>query len=111
MNRIRETLSRLSPAKREEAQAVLGGRLAGDARPAVALNGASVSDHPRRIWALHREGAGAAYTISCAYRIQGALDVRALRLALKELLSRHETLRTGFNDDTGDLVAAVHPAT
>jgi len=111
MNRIRETLSRLSPAKRQEAQAVLGDRLAGDARPAVASNGASVSDNQRRIWALHRAGAGAAYTISCAYRIQGALDVRALRLALKELLSRHETLRTGFNDDTGDLVAAVHPAT
>ena len=110
MNRIREILSRLSPAKRQEAQIALGNRLAGSARPAFASNGPSVSDNQRRVWVLHCAGAGAAYTISCAYRIQGDLDVRSLRRALQELLSRHETLRTGFKESAGDLVAVVHPA-
>jgi amino acid adenylation domain-containing protein len=111
MSRIKELLSRLSPAKRRQAQAKLSGRLIGEVRPVAPPNGPLVSDNQRRLWALHRAGAGAAYTISCAYRIEGTLSVSALRRAFRELLLRHESLRTGFMERAGELVGLVHPVT
>jgi amino acid adenylation domain-containing protein len=111
MGRIKELLSRLSPTKRQQAQAQLGERLAGVEKLAAAPVGSWVSDNQRRIWALQRAGAGAAYTISCAYRIEGPLNVLALRRALRELLERHEILRTGYMERAGELIGSVHPAT
>jgi len=111
MTRIKEILARLSPAKRKQAQEQLGDRLAGVQKAAAVPVGPWVSDNQRRIWALQRSGAGAAYTISCAYRIEGSLNVLALRRALRELLQRHEILRTGFMERAGELIGSVHPAT
>ncbi|MFD6163537.1 condensation domain-containing protein, partial [Nocardia sp. NPDC060256] len=51
----------------------------------------------RRLWFLHRlEGPSATYNLPTALRVTGALDVLALRLAVGDLVSRHETLRTMF---------------
>jgi len=112
MTRIKEILARLTPAKRKQAQDRLGDRLAGVEKVVAPVPaGPWVSDNQRRIWALQRSGAGAAYTISCAYRIQGPLDVLALRRALRELLQRHEILRTGFMERAGELIGSLHPAT
>ncbi|MDI9894479.1 amino acid adenylation domain-containing protein [Rhodococcus sp. IEGM 1381] len=54
----------------------------------------------RRLWFLYRfEGANAAYNLTTALRITGALDVDALGQAVVDVSSRHESLRTVFPAD------------
>ncbi|MFJ7275145.1 amino acid adenylation domain-containing protein [Kitasatospora sp. NPDC098663] len=55
-----------------------------------------------RLWFLYRlQGPSTAYTIPCALRIDGELDVDALRAAFGDVLARHEALRTVFPDHDG----------
>ncbi|KOV61056.1 dimodular nonribosomal peptide synthetase [Streptomyces sp. NRRL WC-3618] len=61
-----------------------------------------LSSAQRRLWFLDRlEESGAAYHIPLAVRFTGALDVDALRLALADLVTRHEILRTVYPDTDG----------
>ncbi|WP_327341296.1 non-ribosomal peptide synthetase [Streptomyces europaeiscabiei] len=54
----------------------------------------------QRLWFLHQlEGAGAAYNVPLALRLNGVLDRDALRLALGDVVARHESLRTVFAED------------
>ncbi|MDI5982067.1 non-ribosomal peptide synthetase, partial [Amycolatopsis magusensis] len=56
----------------------------------------------RRLWFLNRlGGAGAGYNITTSARISGPLDVPALRLALADVVARHEALRTVFPETDG----------
>jgi amino acid adenylation domain-containing protein len=51
----------------------------------------------QRMWLLDQiEPGNVAYTIPLALRLQGPLDVSALRAAFQALVTRHETLRTSF---------------
>ena len=62
----------------------------------------SASFAQERLWVLHRLVAtGSAYNITMSLRIAGALDIGALERAFAELIRRHESLRTHFeeNDD------------
>lgn len=53
----------------------------------------------RRLWFLeHVEGAGATYSLPLALRLRGPLRVAALRLALGDVVARHEPLRTVFRE-------------
>ncbi|MBF6301929.1 amino acid adenylation domain-containing protein, partial [Nocardia amamiensis] len=58
----------------------------------------------QRMWLLNRiEPESAAYNMPFALRLTGALDVPALRLAVADVLERHEVLRTRFPADPDGL--------
>jgi amino acid adenylation domain-containing protein len=65
----------------------------------------------RGLWLLDRLRAeGAAYTVPAAVRLSGALDAGALHRALRELVRRHESLRTVFAERDGEPVQVIIPA-
>lgn len=65
----------------------------------------------QRLWFLYRmEGARAPYNIPMALRLNGFLDANALRLALQDVVERHEILRTIFPEHEGVPYQVVLPA-
>ncbi|WP_143659158.1 non-ribosomal peptide synthetase [Streptomyces sp. SA15] len=56
----------------------------------------------QRLWVLDRlEGPSATYNIPFALRLRGPLDETALQTALRDVLDRHEVLRTVIDSDHG----------
>jgi amino acid adenylation domain-containing protein len=49
------------------------------------------------------------YNLPLVYRITGALDVQALEESLREIVRRHETLRTTFKVENEQVVYAISP--
>ncbi|HXO18854.1 MAG TPA: amino acid adenylation domain-containing protein, partial [Thermoanaerobaculia bacterium] len=63
-----------------------------------------------RLWFLAELDPGsAAYNISAAFRLAGALDLTALALAFQEIVRRHEVLRTTFGSADGRPVQVIDP--
>ena len=80
-------------------------------RPVVEETGGEqqISAGQRAIWFLQRLApASAAYHITAAVRIEGDLDVAALRRCFAAIADRHPALRTTFSDRGGSPVAWVH---
>ena len=50
------------------------------------------------------------YNVPQAYRLSGPLDQEALRRALEDIASNHETLRTTFEPQEGVPVQKIHPS-
>jgi len=62
----------------------------------------------RQLWFTHRlQGPDAASNLPHELHISGALDVRALELALHDVIARHESLRTVFDEVDGEPVQVV----
>ncbi|MGW2649907.1 non-ribosomal peptide synthetase [Streptomyces sp. NPDC001393] len=66
----------------------------------------------RRMWLLHQLEQGAAtYNISAAFRLTGPLDEAALGAAVRDVVDRHEILRTLYaTDDGGEPFSRILPA-
>jgi amino acid adenylation domain-containing protein len=63
------------------------------------------------MWFLDQvTGPSPVYTIARAVRLRGPLDIPALGQALRTLVARHESLRTGFEPDDGGPAQRVWPA-
>ncbi|MDT7711940.1 MAG: hypothetical protein QOG46_629, partial [Pseudonocardiales bacterium] len=96
-------------------QEILRRRLAGQAAPSDAIPPADrtqplpLSFSQQRLWFLHEFQPGdAAYNSGLAVRLRGPLQVQALTLALRELVARHESLRTTFDEVDGRGIQVVH---
>jgi amino acid adenylation domain-containing protein len=63
-----------------------------------------------RLWFIDRLDPGSTtYNMSLAWRLDGALDERALERSLSEIVRRHEALRTVFREASGSPVQVVAP--
>ncbi|RKI03638.1 amino acid adenylation domain-containing protein [Corallococcus sp. AB038B] len=70
---------------------------------------APLSYAQERLWFLDQlEPGDARYHLPAAVRLQGPLDVAALRRGLDEVVRRHEALRTTFSQHQGRAVQRVH---
>ena len=69
-----------------------------------------VSFAQQRLWFLNQlDPHTAAYNVAGAVELDGPLDLDALRRALKEIVRRHEALRTRFAVRDGEVVQVVSP--
>ncbi|MFG1797761.1 amino acid adenylation domain-containing protein [Nocardia sp. NPDC049149] len=64
----------------------------------------------RRMWFLNQlDPSSSAYHIALAFRLSGALDVAVLRAVVRDLVGRHEALRTIFPAVDGEPVQSILP--
>ncbi len=77
----------------------------GESQPTAPLSSAQ-----RRAWLFCRMHPDSiAYQFAAIFRLEGELDVAALRGALGELIRRHEILRTSFETRDGEPLQVIHP--
>ncbi|HEY9405348.1 MAG TPA: amino acid adenylation domain-containing protein [Pyrinomonadaceae bacterium] len=76
-------------------------------RTAMAL---PLSFAQRRLWFLDQlQGSGTTYNLFGAVELKGDLNVGALESAFREVVRRHEVLRTNFVEQDGDPAVVVSP--
>src|SRR5262245_1799327 len=64
-----------------------------------------------RLWFLDRLGqVGPAYNVTLGLKLEGSLDAQALERSFGELISRHESLRTHFEERGGVACQIVREA-
>ncbi len=103
---VKARLATLGPHER----ASLLKRLTEERHFAAADRGAplALSFPQRRLWFLRRlEGPSAAYNMPAAFRLRGQLDAQAVAAALREIVRRHEVLRTRLIEHDGEPVQVI----
>jgi amino acid adenylation domain-containing protein len=71
-----------------------------------------LSSAQQRVWFLDQlEPGSSAYNIPLAYRLKGQLDVTALERSVREIVRRHEVLRTTFAAVNGQPIQVISPET
>jgi len=106
-----------APTLGELARAVEAARESGGEAPAPIVPVDRTSELPlsfaqERLWFLDRleGGGGAVYNVPLALRLHGGLDKPRLAAALREVIRRHETLRTVFPECDGEPTQEIAPA-
>ncbi|RKH42515.1 non-ribosomal peptide synthetase, partial [Corallococcus llansteffanensis] len=65
----------------------------------------------QRLWFIDQLEPGTAlYNVPVAVRLEGDLDPAALERALREVVRRHESLRTTFEEQSGQAIQVIHPS-
>ncbi|HEU0079810.1 MAG TPA: condensation domain-containing protein, partial [Longimicrobiaceae bacterium] len=107
-------LEALSPERRLLLRRRLQERAASQRIPRREGGGpAPLSFAQQRLWFIHQlDPESPAYNMPARMRLRGALDVRALRRSLTELVRRHEAVRTTLVEPAGggEAMQLVHPA-
>jgi len=68
----------------------------------------SASLAQQRLWFLHQlQGRSSAYNVHLGLWLRGSLNLAALQSALREMVNRHDSLRTAFRLDGGNLQQVV----
>ncbi|MFI9721796.1 amino acid adenylation domain-containing protein [Streptomyces sp. NPDC052396] len=108
---VRDVFHRPTPA---QLAGVLDGALAAPVTPLVSgerPERVPLSFAQQRLWFLDRlEGPSPTYNVPVVSRLSGPLDRQALRAALRDVVVRHESLRTRFPEAEGEPVQQVVPA-
>ncbi|KPV61396.1 hypothetical protein QJ48_00270 [Paenibacillus sp. A3] len=68
-----------------------------------------VSSSQKRMYVLHQQGDSTTYNISGQLKIEGKLDTARLIEALREVFGRHESLRTYFALEDGEIIQKISP--
>ncbi|MFF7586313.1 amino acid adenylation domain-containing protein [Kitasatospora purpeofusca] len=117
MTELDERLAALTPAQRAHLERLLAERRAADeAAPDAAGTSAAEDVFPlslfqQGMWFLEQvRPANPAYAVPGAVRVRGPVDARVLRAALREVVRRHEALRTTFALRDGRPVQVVRPS-
>jgi natural product biosynthesis luciferase-like monooxygenase protein/amino acid adenylation domain-containing protein len=72
--------------------------------------GAPLAFAQERVWFMERLEPGLSFNnVPAAIQLEGDLNIPALQRAIAEIIHRHKTLRTAFNDDGGRAVAVIVP--
>ncbi|MFE1905517.1 amino acid adenylation domain-containing protein [Streptomyces gardneri] len=61
----------------------------------------------QRLWFLSRTQPNPSYNVPLALRLRGTLDADSLRLALGDVLGRHEALRTRFPETEAEITSGI----
>ncbi|MEI2275841.1 condensation domain-containing protein [Sphingobacterium sp. ML3W] len=76
----------------------------GIARVPDSDSGYPLSSSQRRLWVLSQfDGGSMAYHVPSVYVFRGVLDISALEGSFRELIGRHEILRTVFRTVDGEM--------
>jgi amino acid adenylation domain-containing protein len=115
MNDLMADFANLTPEKRALLTLMLQQKAATRA-PSVTIPRRGPQDEQplsfaqERLWFLSQmEPESPAYNIPIAMRMKGALDIAALERSFREVVRRHEVLRTTFKNVGGETVQIINP--
>lgn len=70
----------------------------------------TISSSQRRLWFLEKLRPGGTPNVSLALRIRGRISTSALTRSIEVILGRHETMRSRFVENVGDVSLVIDPA-